>query len=210
VNNQYINSLLGDGEKIILDTRQHWFEMFRSILPELATTLAVVILVTTTLLKWTQNSNFAWAYLLVLIPLFSLARDVLIWRNHQYIVTSRRVIQIFGVFSKNVTDSSLEKVNDVKMVQSFWGRMFGFGDIEILTASEMGINRFTHIDRPIQFKTAMLNAKQNIESPLKEPLVHTEADLPAALLQLTALREKNMLDEMEFQKIKNRLISRIS
>jgi uncharacterized membrane protein YdbT with pleckstrin-like domain len=42
------------------------------------------------------------------------------WKNHQYIITNRRVIQINGIVNKNVTDSSLEKVNDVHMTQSFF------------------------------------------------------------------------------------------
>ena len=76
--------------------------------------------------------------LLLLIPLASLVSEVLAWTNHKYVVTNRRVIQIFGVFNKNVTDLSLEKVNDVKMEQSAFGRMFNFGDIEILTAASWG------------------------------------------------------------------------
>ena len=37
------------------------------------------------------------------------------------------------------------KVNDVKMEQSFLGRLLGYGDIEILTASELGVNLFRRI-----------------------------------------------------------------
>src|SRR3970040_80145 len=66
---------------------------------------------------------------------------VLIWWNRQYVITSRRVIQVSGTFNKRVTDSSLEKVNDVKMVQSFFGRLFDFGDLELLTASEAVIDK---------------------------------------------------------------------
>ncbi len=51
-------------------------------------------------------------------------------------------MQISGIFNKSVIDSSLEKVNDIKMDQSALGRMFGYGDIEILTASELGVNLF--------------------------------------------------------------------
>jgi hypothetical protein len=46
--------------------------------------------------------------------ILGLLRDDIIWTSRQYIVTDWRVIQISGVFSKEVTDSSLEKVNDVK------------------------------------------------------------------------------------------------
>ena len=92
----------------------------------------------------------------------------MVWRNHKYFVTSRRVIQVFGVFTKNVTDSSLEKVNDVKMEQTILGRLLNFGNIEILTASELGVNRFTKIGKPIIFKTAMLDAKENMKNQVPQ------------------------------------------
>src|SRR5207248_3188485 len=99
------------------------------------------------------------AYLLLLLPVLSLLRDVLRWANRKYIVTNWRVIQIAGVFNKDVTDSSLEKVNDVKLEQSLLGRLLDYGDIEILTASELGVNQFRRVGQPIRLKTAMLNAK---------------------------------------------------
>jgi len=45
------------------------------------------------------------------------------------------------------------------------GRMLGYGNIEILTASELGVNKFTYIGRPIQYKTAMLNARKSWNTP---------------------------------------------
>ena len=93
----------------------------------------------------------------------SMLRDILIWWNRQYIITSLRVIQISGVINKNLTDSSLEKVNDVKLSQSIVGRLFDYGDVEILTASELGVNLFRRIGNPVGFKTAMVNAKQDLE-----------------------------------------------
>src|SRR5215213_3882500 len=91
-----------------------------------------------------------------------MVRVFLVWYNRQYVVTNRRVIQISGLFSKDVVDSSLEKVNDVKMNQTFFGRLFDYGDIEILTASEVGANVFKRIGDPVKFKTAMLNAKEQL------------------------------------------------
>jgi len=73
------------------------------------------------------------------------------------------VIQVEGVLNKKVTDSSLEKVNDVVLTQSVFGRMFGFGDLEILTASESGISRFRMLVEPVRFKRAMLDAKHEYE-----------------------------------------------
>ncbi|NMB86742.1 MAG: PH domain-containing protein [Chloroflexi bacterium] len=205
----YLQRLLGERENVLLETRQHWFTLAGAILPEVTLIVAIVILVSFTWMSWVAMPVFAFGYLLLIFPLISLGRDVLIWRNHKYIVTNRRVIQIFGVFNKNVTDSSLEKVNDVKMEQSFFGRMFDFGDVEILTASELGINRFTRIGQPVRFKTAMLNAKQKLESGETLGQNHGPEDIPLLLERIGALRQSGILSEEEFQLKKADLLSRL-
>lgn len=212
MSDSYLNNLLGEREHIVLVTHQHWFLVLRNILFEILLIIGTIIAVTVavafipTPLSWS-------GYLLLLIPVLSLIKDVIIWSSHKYVVTNRRVIQIFGVFNKNVTDSSLEKVNDVKMDQSFWGRMFNFGDIEILTASELGINRFTFIGDPIQFKTAMMNAKFKLSNDdIPQPGITNQQpvmDIPRLIEQLDVLRKNGALTEAEFQEKKNKLLSRL-
>lgn len=208
----YLKSLLGDREKILLITHQHWFLLFRSILVELILIAATIVAITLIWFFWSPDPYTPLGYLLLLIPIISIIRDYMIWTNHEYVVTNRRVIQIFGVFNKNVTDSSLEKVNDVKMDQSVFGRIFNFGDIEILTASELGMNRFTFIGDPIRFKTAMLNAKFQLEQEQGTPIIAASSpamDVPRLIQELDALRQKGVLTEDEFQQKKARLLSRI-
>ena len=47
--------------------------------------------------------------------------------------------------------------------QSIFGRMLGFGDLRILTASEAAISDFKMLVRPVEFKKAMLEAKHEYE-----------------------------------------------
>ena len=209
----YLKQLLGENEKILLVTHQHWFRLVQEIFLEIVLALVIILVFTGIQLAVLPNPLFALGYFLVIIPLVSLARDVIIWYNHQYIVTNRRVIQIFGVINKNVTDSSLEKVNDVKMVQSFFGRIFNYGDVEILTASELGVNRFTKIGDPIRFKTVMLNAKGKLDSG--ESLRSAAAtaaqreDIPALIERLGLMRDKGWVTEEEFQAKKADLLRRL-
>jgi uncharacterized membrane protein YdbT with pleckstrin-like domain len=169
-----------------------------------------VALVTLLWLVWLPNPLVPLGYLLLIIPLISLWRDVLIWRNREYVVTNRRVIQLSGVFSKNITDSSLDKVNDVKMSQTFMGRMLDYGNIEILTASELGVNKFTYIGKPIQYKTAMLNAKEKLEHAPAEPVTVRPPASPADMInQLDLLRQHGVLSEAEFQAKKAELLKRM-
>jgi uncharacterized membrane protein YdbT with pleckstrin-like domain len=154
----YVETMLGQNEKIVHATRQHWFLLLSSILAELVVIL--ILLIGIPLLVALTGGLASFLFILVLIPAAKGLYDLLIWSNRQYIVTNRRVIQISGIFNKSVTDSSLEKVTDLKLEQSALGRMFNYGDIEILTASELGVNLFKQIADPIRFKTAMLDAKE--------------------------------------------------
>ena len=201
--NGYLNNLLAENEEVLLVTRQHWIVLFAEILPETILTIALVILISLIWLMWLPNPLVPFAYLLLLLPLFSLLRDVLVWSNRQYIVTNRRVIQIAGVINKDVTDSSLEKVNDVKLEQSFWGRLLNFGNIEILTASELGVNRFSHLGRPVNFKKAMLNAKEQLEQG------PAQGELVDVIAQLDSLRKRGVLSEEEFQRKKTDLLAKL-
>lgn len=209
----YLNHLLGERESILLVTHQHWFQLFRAILLELVFIVLTVVAVTLIYFFMLLQPIVFTGYLLLLIPIVSIIRDVLIWQNHKYVVTNRRVIQIFGIYNKNVTDSSLEKVNDVKMDQSVLGRIFNFGDIEILTASELGINRFTFIGDPISFKTAMINAKFELEQQERPSYVaqavNPAMDVPRLIQQLDELRQKGAITDAEFQAKKARLLERI-
>jgi ribosomal protein S20 len=120
------------------------------------------------------------------------------------------VIQISGIFNKNVIDSNLEKVNDIKMVQTAMGRMFGYGDVEILTASELGVNLFKRIDEPIRFKTAMLNAKEQMEKDITtEPAASTAANIPEMIARLDDLRKQGILSDEEFQQKKSELLTKL-
>jgi len=204
--NSYVQGLLGQNERIVLATRQHWFVLFSNIVLEIVLTLVLIVGVSAAA---TVNPLAGFGFILVLVPLIGMLRDILIWRNREYIVTNRRVIQISGVFSKDVVDSSLEKVNDVKMNQSFFGRMFGYGDIEILTASETGDNLFRRIGDPIKFKTAMLNSKEKLGYEGTSPQTQRADDIPAQIAELDKLRKQGIVTEAEFQAKKKELLAKM-
>ncbi len=202
----YIQRMLGENERILLRTHQHRFVLFSMVVAELTITLLLFIGVSAAAFYYPLAAA---AFVLMLIPLGSMARDILVWSNHQYLVTNRRVIQVSGIFNKNVVDSSLEKVNDVKMTQSFFGRMFDYGDIEILTASETGVNQFKRIGNPVLFKTAMLNAKEKLgfEGMASQP--QTGKNIPALIAELDELRQKGIVTEEEFRQKKAELLAKM-
>lgn len=202
----YLEGLLGENEQIIFETHQHWFVLFGKIFLE----VLLIILIVAASFVLTPFYLFAiYGLILVLVPLIGMLGDILVWRNKAYVVTNRRVIQIAGVLDKDVVDSSLEKVNDVKMSQSFLGRMFGYGDIEILTASELGVNLFHEIANPVEFKTAMLNAKEKMGFDEMGSAGRVVEDIPSMIEKLDSLRKRGIVSEEEFQKKKAELLAKM-
>ncbi len=112
----------------------------------------------------TIKTLLGWATLILFVGGIAVA----IWTglryvNQEYVLTNRRVIQVEGVMNRNSTDSSLEKINDAMLKQSFFGRMLDYGDLTVLTASESGIDAMKMLRSPIVFKKRMLDAKHNFE-----------------------------------------------
>ena len=213
----YIENLLGEKERVLFTTHQHVFILLSTMTWEIL--FSVVTLVVVSLLWAFQVTPLApVGYALLIIPLVGIVADFMEWNNRKFIITNRRVIQVAGVFNKNVTDSSLEKVNDVKLEQSFLGRTFNYGDVEILTASELGMNRFLKINDPIKFKTAMLNAKEEMGSDednvryvsSAQPRAADPNEIPELIARLDALRRQGAISEAEFQNKKAELLRRIT
>ena len=166
----YADSLMATDERIVHREKQHVLVLaWSSRYAVLAMILAVLFLILgnniaqdgtagtfRTILGWVTAALFVGGLLMFLWA-------VLEYLNHEYVLSTRRVLQVFGVLNKTSMDSSLEKINDATLTQSVFGRIFGFGDLDILTAADTGIDRFRMIRDPVGFKRAMLDAKHEYE-----------------------------------------------
>ena len=210
----YLESILGKDERIVFATRRHWLAITRTVV--LAAVLSIIIIAAAVLPLTLAPGIGAISLLLLLLlvfPLGTLLRRYLDWWNEQFIVTNRRIVQIEGVFNKHVVDSSLEKVNDVVMHQTMMGRLLGYADIEILTASDISVNKLDSIANPIRFKTTMLDQKELMGD---EDRPHGGASdqpppktIPELIGDLAALCDRGVISEEEFQAKKKDLLSRM-
>ncbi len=221
----YLQKLLGEGEQVLYVDRQHWLVLLRNIFVEGVAITAVLVL-TIFLLTTPTLNNLPWRnwfsllFFLLIWPVVSLLLDFFQWFNRKYIVTNWRVIQLSGVINKDVIDSSLEKVNDIELTQSFFGRIFQFGTVEILTASEIGVNKFQTIRNPVKFKNVIVNAKEQLGHDEDHPAyaaaapvvkaAPTPGDIPSMIERLDDLRKRGVLTEEEFQRSKEQLLQKLS
>jgi hypothetical protein len=171
------------------------------------------------------------AIVVAIVPAVELLRILLDWLNERYIITNRRVMEVRGTINKNMRDSALEKVNDVELNQSIVGRLLGYGTVQIITGSDIGVNEFRRISDPVRFKREMLNAKENYHvtgpgpaevrtlSPAADAGADGSArpgdadpskeDIPDLIAELAELRQQGIISEEEFQAKKTELLARL-
>ncbi len=211
----YVDSLMGSSEHVVLTTRMHIIVIGRTLLWTGFVALAIIAASVYAAISVPFGGFLA---VLVVIPLAQLTWTLIKWFNEQYIVTNRRVMKVEGMFNKNVADSSLEKVNDVVMAQSWLGRLLNYGNIDIITGSDVGINHFEHIAGPVAFKREMLNQKEGMnvvndvgakEKRILESDAPARGDIPELIAELDELRKKGVLNDAEFAAKKEELLKRM-
>jgi hypothetical protein len=238
----YADSLLASGERIVLRQHQHpfmlvWNARYSIIAIALALVGGALRLMSGNPdgIAGTLSDLLGWLVLFMFV--FGIAWflwGILAYRNAEYVITSRRIIQVQGVINKRATDSSLEKINDAVLSESVFGRMFGFGDLDVLTASESGIERLRMLRDAKDFKKAMLEAKHELEleytrptmppfqaaSPAPAapapatatpaaPAAMSADDVQASLVRLGEMRDKGLITPAEYDAKKAELLDRL-
>lgn len=167
----YVDGLLATDERIIRRERQHWLWPILETIRSVAILVgAVVVFALALWIGGPLGQILAWlAIVLFVVGLIWLGTAFVRWINEEYVITTRRVVQAGGVLNKHEADSSLDKINDAEINVPLLGRLLGFGDLEVMTASESGIERFRLLRDPVGFKRAMMDAKRDLEYDLARP-----------------------------------------
>ncbi len=193
---RYADRLLADGERVALRGRQHFLATLIEGRVAWAIFIAALVLVILDLQlePGIARDLFGWLGLgLLVIGLAWLTQIYLSWYAQDYVVTNRRVMKVEGILKKRSADSSLEKINDAVLEQSVFGRMLGYGDLDILTANEQSVDRLRMLSQAQQFKRTMLDEKHRLEQesfqipapPLRAP-APTPDLVPAAATAMPA------------------------
>ena len=235
----YVESLLSDGEVIVLRTRKHWLSIFVDGLLGWLFGLGGLVLLIFGL--WIRGNGEGWSGslgnivsggsgIIILIGVLLVGWRIVNWRTQDYMVTNRRVLKVEGVLNKRTGDSGLEKINDAVLDQSVVGRLFKYGDLDILTAAEQAIDVFKMLDKPTAFKRTILDQKHLLDEELAyrpSPPLRPSAPAPSGptaapvvasadpaavtqtLNQLADLRDRGAITPEEYETKKAELLKRL-
>ncbi len=212
----YIDQLMAANEHPVFITRKHIIVILSAIIAH--GLLSVLIVLAASLLFPFTGGLSAVLLLGLIIPLWQLGYVLAQWSNEKYIVTNRRVMKMEGFINKHVADSSLEKVNDVVLDQTWLGRLLNYGNVEIITGSDVGVNLFKMIAKPVEFKREMLNQKEGMGAlegfqaqahRVLESDAPEKGDIPELIAELDELRKKGVISDTEFEAKKADLLKRM-
>ena len=193
-------------ENVVLTIRPHW----------LILAFPIVLLVLGIIL-WRLIGDYGF-----LIPLFLLCYlgYEVIQRNYNiWVVTNLRVIDEFGVFSLNSKESPLDKINNITYKQSILGRLFGYGNVQIQTAAEIGSTTYKMVERPKELKDAITQMQEDYKKTQNltqaQELVKTfstsgqnnsKTDVADELEKLFDLKQRGILNEEEYNARKKKIL----
>ncbi len=165
---RYADTLLADGERVILRTRQHPFATIVDGRRQWALLIAsLVLLVLSLQLDGTVRDIVGWVVLAgIVLSGTVLAVHYWAWYAQDYVVTNRRVLKVEGIINKRSADSSLEKINDAVLAQNLFGRLLDYGDLNILTAADVDLDEYRMLNHAPAFKRQMLNQKHELETEI--------------------------------------------
>jgi membrane protein YdbS with pleckstrin-like domain len=194
----YAEKNLVAGENIVYRARYHWL-VYRTAL--LLFLLAVLLAVSAVYAwrvspaervgRWTALAALAFG---VVAGLAAIIRRIRVSAD-EFVVTNRRVIRKLGLVSREIEQAPLDKIQDITVVQGWLGRVMGFGNVTLETASERGSLVFPTVANPEGLRNALWG-----HSPASAQSTAGTGPTSASerLKELDRLRQQGLLTEEEY------------
>ena len=184
-----MRTVLKQDEKKLLIIRQHWIKL---ALPFFVWLVAAVLLI-----WFAGTTGLIITLTTALYPMY----EYLNWKNNLWCITNLRVVDESGFFSRYSKESPLDKINNVEYDQTIWGRIFGYGNVDIQTAAELGETTYHLIHHPKLLKDTITHAQEEYK---KTQITKQATQLAEAIAKSTAsVRPSQQMIADELQKLFN-------
>jgi len=153
----YIQRSLGDGEQIVARARFHWLYDLRAWVA-LVVPLAAVAGVLVYADEMVREGLTIFAVALTVVGFIAFLVMMIKKWTTEIGVTSARFVKKTGFISLKTDEVALRNIEGVKVTQSLWGRLFGFGTLRIEGTGDDHVD-VPNIDDPVGFRRAIATAK---------------------------------------------------
>jgi len=88
---------------------------------------------------------FAWiwgvlGFWLLLIPTIKAIKETINYKYTEYVITDKKTIEKYGFVKVHCDEMNLNKIENITINASFWGRIFGYGNVCIQGTNRNNIN----------------------------------------------------------------------
>jgi Bacterial PH domain/Short C-terminal domain len=160
-----LDSNLLSGEQIVFQTTKHWFAPIRASL------IAILMVLGAGVIRWLSPTgegilgSIGGLFDLVstgllLVAIVWIVYNVAVFLSANFGVTNMRVLRYEGIVRRRSSETLLSMLTDVQLTEPLLGRMLGFGDLRILTASgSAGVDVFETVKAAPALRTAIQEQK---------------------------------------------------
>jgi uncharacterized membrane protein YdbT with pleckstrin-like domain len=141
------------GENLILKTHQHWIVVVKSLV------IPIVLLVIAAVVDVTVKSGTGIPHFRTIVTLVAVAIALLWlivvwirWQSIAYTLTDQRIKIESGVFGRSSKIIPIDRIQDCTTKQSLFGRMLGYGRVEVDAAGAQGAEVLEHLPAPGTFR----------------------------------------------------------
>lgn len=92
-----------------------------------------------------------------------LLNHLIILMTTEIVVTTYRFVYKTGLISRNTQEVSLNKIEEITLHQSVWGRVLGYGKL-VLRGTGVGVITLPDLDDPIKLRRIIENTKSALRS----------------------------------------------
>ena len=210
---------LKENEEVVLTIRKHWLVLLQ---PTMGTIILLAIAARAAIYGAdTANRDIVLivAGITIVVTLLWFVYRIVDRNNNLWAVTNLRVIDEYGVFTNNSKETPLDKINNVSFRQSLLGRIFNYGNVQIQSAAEAGATIHRMVARPKVLKDMItLYQEEYRKLQIREQAQYlansagkqasaSEYSISEEISKLHALKEKGIISEEEFRKMKNKLMN---
>jgi uncharacterized membrane protein YdbT with pleckstrin-like domain len=144
-------SKLLPGENLVLKQHPHWITLVRSLtLPIVLVALVVIADIT-----FLNTSDPLRLYLTLIVVALALLWLIVVWIRWQsitYTLTDQRIKLESGVFGRQEKVIPIDRVQDCTTRMSLFGRMLGYGRVEVDAAGAQGAEILDYLPNPGDFR----------------------------------------------------------
>lgn len=148
-------SKLLPGENLVLKSHPHWITLVRSLILPVVLVLLVVLADFSFLGPSGLYVPKLRTYLTLIVVALAILWLIVVWIRWQsitYTLTDQRIKIESGVFGRQEKVIPIDRVQDCSTNQSLFGRMLGYGRVEVDAAGAQGAEILANLPKPGDFR----------------------------------------------------------